>query len=139
MKISNSTLSGNTANYVGRDGGAIYNGGSMKISNSTLSGNSATGGYGGAIYEDFGSLTLSNSTLTDNSAQLGSAIDMGPAYPYGGPNVTVTGCTQTDSNTSDSYLVWVDGGTLTVKNSYFHNAHGYIFGPYKDGGGNTFN
>jgi predicted outer membrane repeat protein len=128
LTISNSTLSGNSATDMGQ-GGAIYNGGSMTISNSTLSGNRALMGYdfneygeGGAIYEYYGSLTLSNSTLSDNSAPysyLGSAI-----YMYGSSSeVTVTGCTLTDSNTSDINLVWVDGGTLTVKNSDFNNLH----------------
>jgi hypothetical protein len=96
-------------------------------------------GEGGAIYEYYGSLTLSNSTLSDNSAPSpygnGSAI-----YMYGSSSyVTVTGCTLTDSASGYGYFIWVAGGSLTVKNSYFHNPDGlYINGPYTDGGGNTF-
>jgi hypothetical protein len=96
----------------------------------------AVGGtsHGGAIENYTGSLTLSNSALADNSAQVGSAIYMN----VWSSKVTVTGCTLTDS-VPGGYLIWVDGGTLTVKNSYFHSANGqYIYGPYKDLGGNTF-
>jgi hypothetical protein len=54
--------------------------------------------------------------------------------------VTVTGCTLTDSAGGYGYFIWVDGGSLTVKNSSFHNPDRfYINGPYTDGGGNTFN
>jgi parallel beta-helix repeat protein len=141
--ISNCTLSGNTASEAG-GGGAIFNNGSMTISNSTLSGNTAapyfdgtfvSGGDGGAIYDD-GSLSLSNSTLSDNSAPYGrgSAIYMARQFS----NVTVSGCTLTDSANGSGTLIWVDGGTLTVKNSYFHNGGADIYGPYTDGGGNTF-
>jgi hypothetical protein len=143
LTVSNSTLSGNSALDMGR-GGAIFNGGSTTISNSTLSGNSALMGgdfgeygYGGAIYNYRGSLTVSNSTLSDNSAPhgYGSAIYMSPLSG----NVTVTGCTLTDSAGGYGRFIWVDGGSLTVKNSYFHNPDGlYISGPYTDGGGNTF-
>jgi hypothetical protein len=144
LTISNSTLSGNIAPD-GGEGGAIYNFGSTTISNSTLSGNSAETqydpagdfpGHGGAIDNYAGSLTLSDSTLSDNSAAYGSAIYM----DWQSTNVAVTGCTLTDSNPSDLYLIFVSGGSLTVKNSYFHNDSGpsYIAGPYTDGGGNTF-
>jgi predicted outer membrane repeat protein len=144
MTISNSTLSGNSATGRGQ-GGAIYNGGTMTISNSTLSGNSALMGgdfgeygEGGAIYEWYGSLTLSNSTFSDNSAvgsYYGSAI-----YMYGSSSqVTVTGCTLTDSAGGYGCFIFVEGGSLTVKNSHFHNPDRfYISGPYTDGGGNTF-
>jgi hypothetical protein len=55
-------------------------------------------------------------------------------------NVTVTGCTLTDSASGYGYFIWVDGGGLTVTNSSFHNLDQlYINGLYTDGGGNTFN
>jgi hypothetical protein len=54
--------------------------------------------------------------------------------------VTVTGCTLTDSASGYGYFIWVAGGSLTVTNSSFHNPDEfYIYGPYTDGGGNTFN
>ena len=92
---------------------------------------------GGAIYDSVGSLSLSNSTLSDNTASPG----YGPAIymTNQASTVTVTGCTLTDNNLNDFDLIVVDGGTLTVTNSYFHSAnHTYIYGPYIDGGGNTF-
>ena len=58
--------------------------------------------------------------------------------------MTVPLCFVDSSNLTDAasgygYLIWVDGGGLTVKNSSFHNPDGvYIYGPYTDGGGNTF-
>jgi hypothetical protein len=147
LTISNSTLSGNTAPD-GGCGGAIISGGSLTITDSTLSGNTAkphidgtfvNPGYGGAIYNIAGGrLTLSNCTLSDNSAPQGdgSAIYMG----YKSGKVTVTGCTLTDSAGGYGVFIWVDGGSLTVKNTHFHNPDGwYIHGHHTDGGGNTFN
>jgi predicted outer membrane repeat protein len=133
LTVSNSTLSGNSA--LAGYGGAIYNaGGTMTISNSTLSGNSALAGYGGAIYSYDGSLALSDSTFSDNRAGHGSAI-----YLDGWTKATVTGCSLSDSASGYGYLIWVNAGTLSVKSTYFHNLDGlYIYGPYKDGGGNTF-
>ena len=43
MTVSNSTFSGNSADYCG---GGIYNGGTLTVSNSTFSGNSADDGGG---------------------------------------------------------------------------------------------
>jgi hypothetical protein len=133
--VSDRTLSGNSA----IDGGAIVaGGGSMTIDNSTLSGNTAdpSRGVGGAIYSCIGTLTLRNSTLSDNSAFQGGAIYM----QYSQTTATVTGCTLSDSNPSDGPLIYVAAGSLTVRNSDFHSASGrYIYGAYKDLGGNTFN
>jgi hypothetical protein len=131
LTVSNSSLTGDSAAF----GGAVENiAGTLTLSNSTLLGNSAN--TGGAIYIYSGSLTVSNTTLSDNSVPQGghgSAI-----YMISG-NVTVTGCTLTDSASGYGYSIWVDGGSLTVKNSSFHNPDGlYINGPYTDGGGNTF-
>jgi hypothetical protein len=53
--------------------------------------------------------------------------------------VTVTGCTLSDSASGYGYFIWVDSGSLSVKHSDFHNPDSYyIYGPYKDLGGNTF-
>ncbi|MDA3874927.1 MAG: PKD domain-containing protein [Kiritimatiellae bacterium] len=66
MIISDSTLSGNTANGVS-GGGSLFNGvsGTLTIVNSTLSGNNAPNG--GAII-NAGSLTLIQTTITGNRA-----------------------------------------------------------------------
>jgi predicted outer membrane repeat protein len=132
LTVSSSSLSGNSAAF----GGAIYEVGTLTLSNSTLSGNFATS-LGGAVDMSGGSLIVSNSTLSDNSVRQGGH---GSAIYMGSGNVTVTGCTLTDSASGYGYFIVVVGGGLTVKNSSFHNPDRlYIDGPYTDGGGNTFN
>ena len=101
LEVSNSTLSGNTSDYVG---GGIYNCGTLEVSNSILSGNSANGAtlsiHGGGIYNGCGTATVSNSTLSGNSAF------------YGGGGISNDG-----------------GGTLEVINSnLFGNRATYGFG-----------
>ncbi len=67
LTVTNSTLSGNSAPYVGTSGGGIINnGGTLTVSNSTLSGNSANYA-GGGIENIRGTLTVTNSTLSGNS------------------------------------------------------------------------
>ena len=81
--LTNSTLSGNTANG---NGGGIYNFGTLTLTNSTLSGNGASG-FGGAIFTYGGNLSLSDCTLALNTAGVsGGALDAS------GP-VTVTSST----------------------------------------------
>jgi hypothetical protein len=77
LTVSNSTLSGNSAGYLGGPiynvGGGIYNDGTLTVSNSTLSSNSATGHYGttpnggGGIYNR-GTLHARNTILAGNTA-----------------------------------------------------------------------
>ena len=82
VNISNSTISGNTANSPGTGGGGISNGGTLNLVNSTVSGNSApnavpAGGGGGGII-NFGTFTAVNSTITGNrvsAAVGGGGID----------------------------------------------------------------
>jgi len=65
LSISNSSFISNTASW---DGGAIYNSGIVTITNSTLSGNSANSSDGGALYNSNGVVTLENVTLVNNTA-----------------------------------------------------------------------
>jgi hypothetical protein len=115
------TLTGCTvsSNYANPDfsyalGGGIYNAGTLTVINSTFSGNHAES-EGGGIF-NVGTLTVSNSTLSGNDA-----------YGNGGGIC--------------------NAGTLTVSNSTFNSNWIYlngtfiendIYGPYTDGGGNTF-
>jgi len=64
ITLTNSTVSGNTAN---NNGGGIFNnfGGTVTLTNSTVSGNTAN--YGGGIIND-GTMTLTNSTVSGNTA-----------------------------------------------------------------------
>ncbi|MEH2283289.1 MAG: Calx-beta domain-containing protein [Nostoc sp.] len=73
--ISNSTVSGNTAN----NGGGIYGSSSVTVGNSTVSGNIANTS-GGGLYSS--NATISNSTVSGNTANNGGGI-------YGSSSVTV--------------------------------------------------
>ena len=72
--MSGSSFSGNGA----KNGGAIFNGGTLTVSGSAFSGNQATssnmmlggGGTGGAIFNDY-TLTVTASTFSDNNASIG--------------------------------------------------------------------
>jgi CSLREA domain-containing protein len=56
------------------DGGDIRNTGTLKVSNSTITGNTAE--YGGGLYNEFGTLTVERSTLNGNTASWsGGGID----------------------------------------------------------------
>jgi len=118
VTISNSTLSGNNADF---SGGSIYNTGTVMISNSTLSGNNA-GGSGGSIFNT-GTVTISNSTLSGNSAgSQGGAIDN-----FGPLNVSSS---TFSGNNAGSYGGGIhDGGqfgggthNVTITNSIFYNS-----------------
>jgi predicted outer membrane repeat protein len=152
-----STLPGNVASI---DGGGIYNGFTAAVTNSTLSGNSATDLGGGINNGPAAMLTVSGCTLSGNSAFNGggmsvngtatvsgctlsgnSAVSQGGGI-YGGV-LTVSGCTLSGNSAGSQgggiYESSLAGETLTVSNSVFTmNTPDNIFGPYTDGGGNTF-
>ncbi len=72
--VTNTTISGNTANGLAGNGGGIHNrtGGEVDLNNSTISGNmasgvSAGGGNGGGIFNE-GELFVIDSTVSDNTA-----------------------------------------------------------------------
>ena len=78
LTMSNSTLSGNSARF---GGGGIFNSGTLTMSNSIVSGNVAQSGGG---ISNYGTLTMSNSTLSGNSAQFGGGIPRNSAQVVGG-------------------------------------------------------
>ena len=100
LTISNSTISGNSAQGGAAQGGGIYSGGPLTISNSTISGNSTAGGgaQGGGVYVG-DSLTISNSTISGNSAQGGSAQGGGI---FANNSLSVTNSTITDNSVTGS-------------------------------------
>ena len=115
LTVSNSTISGNTANDGSGGsfsvGGGIYNNsGTLTVSNSTFSGNTASGTYGGngiggGIYNYGGTLTVSNSTFNGNTAS-GTYGGVG----YGGGIAIANGSTATITNS-------IVAGNTTTGNS----------------------
>jgi len=147
LTVNSSTLAYNSAT----DGGGIYNAGTATVSGGSVSYNSAV--YdGGGIY-NVGTLAVDGSgrhmTVSDCAITGNSADDGGGIYNDAGGTATVSNC-QLSSN-----ICYSEGGgiynagaasALTVSNSTFSgNTDGpsgspdNIFGPYTDGGGNTFN
>jgi hypothetical protein len=66
ISLTNSTVSGNTAKFVG--GGLASYSGSIFLTNSTVSGNTATFVGGGGLASNSGSISLTNSTVSGNTA-----------------------------------------------------------------------
>ena len=76
--ISNSTLTGNSANH---GGGIFHYSGTLTINNSTLSDNSAEHNGGGVLeYFRSDALAISNGTLSGNSSAYGGGIFNGAYY-----------------------------------------------------------
>ncbi|MDO8616726.1 MAG: right-handed parallel beta-helix repeat-containing protein [Dehalococcoidia bacterium] len=114
LTVTNSTVSGNTAGCCG----GISNFGTTTFTNSTVSGNTTTS-YGGGIYKSSGTLTLTNSTVSGNS----TGGDGGGIYNSGGTaeitNSTVSGNTaDSDGNgTGDGGGIARVGGAVNLKNT----------------------
>ncbi len=118
MIITDSTLSGNTANGSTTGGGAIVNTGTLTIINSTLSGNSApnasaSGGGGGAIYTS-GSLTLIQTTITGNRA---SAAAGGGGIHADGNEVLVNSIVAGNFKGVGTTPSDIEGGTINTANN----------------------
>ena len=80
LVISNSTISGNTAQESLGGGGGIDMQGTAQITGSTIAGNSATNGGGikiGSSFGRVGNVTLDNSTVSGNTASGTNAGDGG--------------------------------------------------------------
>jgi hypothetical protein len=134
LTVSDCTLSGNRAEF----GGAIMNQDSstLTVSGCTFSGNQAS--FGGGIFT-YGNATISNSTFSGNSSDPGHGGAIECSFPI---TMTVSGCTLTDNNEGTGDAIYVLEGTVTISNTTF-SGNGtdwfdYIFGPWIDGGGNTF-
>jgi hypothetical protein len=89
LTVTNSTISANSAD----DGGGIFNGyyGTLTVTHSTISANTADG-YGGGI-DNSGTLTVTNSTISDNSADWGGGIYNGYYGTFTAHNTIVAGNT----------------------------------------------
>jgi hypothetical protein len=112
--VSNSTISGNLASYVG---GGIFNSGTLAVSNSILASNSAYP-YGGGIFNS-GTLTLDSSSLTGNNAfGYANAFNATAAAVGGGIDNSGSGATIVATNC-------ILAGNQTTANFSSTNAAGY--------------
>lgn len=136
LTISGTTVTGNYAGY----GGGIDNEGTATVSNSKVTNNWAVdqsgfpySGYvyfGGGIF-NAGTLTVSGTTLSGNFGDLGGGI-----FNVGA--LTVSGCTVTGNSAGLGGGIY-NYGALTVSGTVFGNNYPQnVYGPYTDGGGNTF-
>jgi hypothetical protein len=138
LTLTNSTVSGNTADEVG---GGIYNSGALTLTNSTVSGNTAANesGHGGGIRNGgTATLTLTNSTVSGNAAgysgdgggirnvgtaTLTNSTVSGNAAKYGGgiinrrtATLTLTNST-VSGNSAGMGRAFYNSGVLTLTNS----------------------
>jgi parallel beta-helix repeat protein len=128
VRISRSTISGNTSGQAGDntikgDGGAILNDQLLTITNSTITGNSAEGN-GGAIRNQSTvagvSLTITGSTISDNTAERGSGggIQLLAGSTTAISNSTMNGNRALGTTSSVGFGGGIlAGGSLTLTNS----------------------
>ncbi|MFK7821907.1 MAG: beta strand repeat-containing protein, partial [Planctomycetaceae bacterium] len=127
LTVTNSTISGNTANFLG--GGIASDFGSVTLANSTVSGNTTEdSGAGGGIYGP-SSLTLMNSTVSGNTSGTGGGFRTFSAY------VTLSNST-ISGNTSQDH-----GGGIYARDSVLNVTNSTISGNSTSGvgGGIRFN
>ena len=99
LTLTNCTVSGNTAvGGEGRGGGGVYNNGTLTLTNCTVSGNTAP--YGGGILSAEGVLTLTNSTVSGNNARGGIVGIGGGILNFAGP-LTLTNSTVSGNTAED--------------------------------------
>jgi predicted outer membrane repeat protein len=141
--VSNTTVSANVASAGGMPGswrgGGIYNDGRLTVTGGTISGNSSD--LGGGIF-NADTITVSGCTIFGNSVD-----DVGGGI-YNAGTMTVSGCYVQNNAAYYAGDQLPHGGgiynagtaaALTVLDSIFSGNHpDNIFGPYTDGGGNTF-
>ena len=130
LTISNCTLSNNSK---ASEGGGVYNAGALTVSGCTLSNNSAALEGGGIYNAASATLTVSNSTLSGDVA-----ANIGGGGVYNAGTATVSGCTLSGDSAPHGGGIY-NAGSLTILDSIFSsNKPDNIYGPYADGGGNTF-
>jgi predicted outer membrane repeat protein len=122
LRVSNSTLSDNTAFF---GGAGIYNTGfgGLTVTDTTLDSNHTA--WGGGIYNNQGALTVTGSTLSGNSASnFGGGI-------YAGTGTAIVSGSTLESNSAGTLGGGIENeaGTLTVSNTTFtsnstHNGGG---------------
>jgi hypothetical protein len=116
VTISGLTIRNGSAS--GDFGGGIYNDhATLTLSNCTISGNSAVPGYGGGIYNDQATLTVSNCTISGNSTWYGGGI-CSNWVGIGSATVTITNSTLSGNSGSagGGGILNSPGSTLAIIN-----------------------
>jgi hypothetical protein len=136
LTVNGCTLVNNHANL----GGGIYNLGTATVTGGSVSNNDARAG--GGIF-NFGTMTISGCGVSSNSANGTSGVSAEGGGIYNTGTATVSGCTLSGNSAAFGFGGCIyNAGTaaaLTVSTSTFSfNTPDNIFGPYTDGGGNTF-
>ena len=129
LTLQNSTVSNNQAQY----GGGISNSGIATVSNSTVSGNSATIS-GGGIDNYEGSVDLENSTVSNNSAEAGAGLNNTNGIQFSTTSSIIAGNEGDLDLSGDDYT---SGGNNLIGNG--DGAAGFVSGENGDLVGNTEN
>jgi hypothetical protein len=113
VKINQLVLkNGKGKGAITKNGGAIYNEGTLTIKRSSFI-NNIINGNGGAIY-NVGNLTITNSTFSGNSASLGGGIHNNNSSA----TIDITNCTFFDNNaTNEGNAIRNESGSITIRNS----------------------
>ena len=108
LTMNNTTISGNSAHA----GGGIHSSGEVKLTDSTISGNSTFGNYGtGEAINSFGSVAIANSTISGNSTTGSFAGGGGVFVRYG--RVDLTNSTVSNNSVAGDYAA-AAGFTATM-------------------------
>ena len=131
IEISGSTISGNQSPSTFSGGGGIKTNARLRISNSTLYGNT-TGYHGGAIYlTGSGSLEVRSSTIANNTAAAAGGSANGGGIRDDNGKLTVLNSILANNTTGSGTGVADDctaaGGTLSASYSVLKSATGCAF------------
>ena len=129
VTINNSTLSNNQASY----GGGISNSGTATISSSTISGNAAVIS-GGGIDNYVGVVNLSNSTISNNSAEVGAGLGNVYGVAFNVTSSIIAGNVDDNDLGGDAFT---SGGNNLIGNG--DGAAGFVPGENADLVGSTDN
>lgn len=128
--IIDNEVAGSGTSAAGRQGGGIWNAGTLQITNSLLSGNTSRGG-GGAIFNAAGGLaTIINSTITGNTVRLLSSG--GGVQNFGTMSVLNTTVAGNSAAVGGGIR---NNGTMMLDNSIVAGNGARDDGPTKDVGG----
>jgi hypothetical protein len=108
----------------------ISPGKTVTISGLTITNGSASGDFGGGIYNDHATLTLNNCTISGNSADQGTGGGIYNEGWGGSATLTITNCTISGNSAWPGGGIFNDRGTVIITNSTLsgNSDNGYNFG-----------